>query len=122
MSVDKPYQAGDADTRPWGRWQVLAIGQGFIIKQIEVEADQVLSLQSHAHRNEHWTIIKGQAEVTLGEQTYQLEADGRIFIPKGEKHRIRNTGAGRMSFIEIQTGPILSEQDIVRYDDEYGRA
>lgn len=116
------YTVGSYDTRPWGRWEVLAAGEAFVIKRIDVEPGKILSLQSHVHRNEHWTILKGQAEVTLDDDLISLKADESVFIQKGQKHRIRNNGSELMSFIEIQTGEILDEADIKRYSDEYGRA
>ncbi|MCY4039982.1 MAG: phosphomannose isomerase type II C-terminal cupin domain [Gammaproteobacteria bacterium] len=115
------YSVGDSDTRPWGAWQVLAIGDGFVIKKIDVMPGARLSLQSHAHRSEHWTILHGSAEVTVGARTVRLGRDETVFIPAQTKHRIHNVGKTGLSFIEIQTGSILDESDIERFDDEYGR-
>ena len=120
MSIE--YTVGDSDERPWGRWEVLAVGEGFIIKKIDVNPSEILSLQSHDHRNEHWTILSGLAEVTLGEDLLRLEKDGAVFIERRQKHRIQNIGDTVMSFIEVQTGEILDEADITRYSDEYGRS
>lgn len=116
------YAVGDADDRPWGRWEVLAVGDGFIIKKIDVDAGQILSLQSHEHRSEHWTILSGKAVVTLNENSLDKSVDDTVFIPAGAKHRIRNSGDETLSFLEVQTGVILDEGDIRRYEDQYGRA
>lgn len=116
------YSVGDEDERPWGRWEVLACGEGYVVKELTVNPGEILSLQSHEHRAEHWVIIEGQAEVTLGETTSRKTKDETLFIPIGAKHRIANTGKAPLRFVEIQTGAILSESDFVRYEDNYGRA
>lgn len=122
MSATIQYKIGDTDTRPWGRWEVLSIGDGFIIKKIDVNPGAKLSLQSHDHRSEHWTILSGQADITLDDEVLSLTKNGTVFIPVKSKHRIENTGDDMMSFIEIQTGATLDENDIVRYQDDYGRS
>lgn len=120
--MSNSYTVGESDDRPWGRWSVLAIGKNYAIKQIDVLPGKILSLQSHNHRSEHWTILIGHARVTLDDKEIDLEHNGAIFIPVGCKHRIANIGEDTMSFIEIQTGKNLDENDIIRYQDEYGRA
>ena len=119
MSVE--YSVGESDTRPWGSWEVLAIGEGFIIKRIEVVVGGQLSLQSHQHRNEHWTILNGSADVTLDDETISVGSNDSVFIPKKSKHRITNCGKTKLIFIEIQTGRNLDEGDIERFEDAYGR-
>lgn len=116
------YTVGESDQRPWGTWAVLAVGEGYAVKEITVNPGEILSLQSHRHRSEHWTIIEGSADVTINDDVIRLEVDGTAFIPVGAKHRIANPGDSVMRFIEIQTGPLLDESDIERYDDRYGRA
>ena len=116
------YTAGQSDERPWGSWTVLAVGDGFVVKKITVNPGHLLSLQSHRYRAEHWTILAGTAEVTVGDETYQRTADESVFIPATARHRIANVGNETMTFIEIQTGPVLSEDDIERFDDRYNRA
>ena len=116
------YNTGETDDRPWGRWEVLAVGDGFAIKKIDVLSGKILSLQSHDHRSEHWTILTGSARVTLNDAQIDLAKDESIFITVGSKHRVANIGTDTMSFIEIQTGKTLDEADIVRFQDEYGRA
>lgn len=122
MSQDQiTYNVGDSDTRPWGNWRVIAKGVGYICKEICVMPQQRLSLQRHAHRNEHWIMMSGHAEVTLGEDLLNLDAEQTVYIPKGTKHRIANNGTEPLVFVEIQTGEVLDENDIERFLDEYGR-
>lgn len=115
------YNRGDKDTRPWGTWEVLDAGDGFCVKRICVTPGSILSLQSHHHRAEHWIIVKGEALVTLGEDKLVKKANESVYIPTETKHRIQNNGKENMEFIEVQTGAILDENDIVRYEDSYGR-
>jgi mannose-6-phosphate isomerase-like protein (cupin superfamily) len=115
------YKIGASSNRPWGRWAVLATGDGFAVKEISVNPGHILSLQSHQHRAEHWVILNGQAEVTLDGKTFSRGADEAVFIPAMTKHRIANSGETMLTFIEVQTGLILSEEDIERFDDRYGR-
>lgn len=115
------YEVGECGLRPWGRWEVLACGEGYILKEIQVEKDQVLSLQRHKHRSEYWTIIEGEGEVTLGDKLITLSEGDSIFIPQGMIHRIRSLGVGTLRFVELQKGKILDEQDIERLEDSYGR-
>ena len=116
------YETGASDERPWGKWTVLAAGDGYVVKEIEVKPGEILSLQSHDHRAEHWIITEGEAEVTLGDEVLVRRANETVFIPVGTRHRITNSGTSRMRFIEVQTGDVLSEDDIQRYEDRYGRS
>ena len=116
------YHKGDHDTRPWGTWEVLDAGTGFCVKRIKVKPHSMLSLQSHNFRSEHWIIIKGQAVVTLGEEKLIKNVNDAVFIPVKTKHRIQNDTESDVEFIEIQAGENLDEEDIVRYEDIYGRA
>ena len=116
------YHAGDYDTRPWGTWEVLAVGHNYIVKRIIVNPDQQLSLQLHHHRDEHWIIADGVAEVTLDDRVFTAPANTPIFIRVGQKHRIANRTQTPIVFIEVQTGETLDENDIVRLEDNYGRA
>lgn len=122
MRTEKGYSVGESDRRPWGRWTVLAVDSGFIIKRIEVNPGQILSLQKHQYRAEHWVILEGQAEVTVGDQTMQKAKQDAAFIPVGAVHRIANVGSGPLVFIEVQLGDRLEESDIIRLEDRYGRA
>ena len=116
------YKAGDRGDRPWGSWLVISAAPGFAVKQITVNPGGILSLQRHRHRGEHWIIVRGTARVTLGERGLDLAADAHIYIPAGTWHRVANPGKTDLTFIEIQTGSILSEADIERRADAYGRA
>lgn len=115
------YQKGDKDTRPWGTWEVLDAGEGFCVKKIKVTPHQTLSLQSHNFRSEHWIIIKGEAIVTLGDEKFSKKLNDAVFIPVKTKHRIQNDTETDMEFIEVQAGDNLDENDIIRYEDIYGR-
>ncbi|MFI3242027.1 MAG: phosphomannose isomerase type II C-terminal cupin domain [Alphaproteobacteria bacterium] len=115
------YQKGISDTRPWGVWETIEVGNNFCVKKITVTPDKILSLQSHEHRDEHWIIVEGEAVVTLGDAEFVKKANESIFIPKQVKHRIANKTSKDMVFIEVQTGAVLDENDIVRYEDMYGR-
>ncbi len=115
------YRRGDHDTRPWGTWEILDGDDSFCVKRICVKPGGILSLQLHHHRNEHWIIVKGEAVVTLGEEQIRRQADESIYIPVNTKHRIQNNTTEDMEFIEVQTGDSLDENDIVRYEDVYGR-
>lgn len=116
------YQAGESDDRPWGRWTVLATGDGYAVKEIVVKPGEVLSLQSHEHRSEHWIVLAGTAEVTVGDDVLRRGTNETVFIPAGAKHRIANVGDNDMRFIEVQSGDVLAESDIQRYEDRYGRS
>lgn len=116
------YKRGDKDNRPWGTWEVLDSGEGFCVKRICVTPCNILSLQLHHFRAEHWIIVKGEAVVTLGEEQIVKKANESVYIPAETKHRIQNNTKENMEFIEIQTGDNLDENDIVRFEDSYGRA
>lgn len=115
------YKRGDKDTRPWGTWEVLDAGDGFCVKKICVTPGNILSLQLHHFRSEHWIIVRGEAVVTLGEEKLTKKANESVYIPAETKHRIQNNTNENMEFIEIQTGENLDENDIVRLEDSYGR-
>ena len=116
------YQAGDTDTRPWGTWEVLAVGEGYIVKRIVVNPHQKLSLQSHNYRSEHWVIAEGTGTVTLDDKIIEAPRDTHVYIERQQKHRMENRTDTPMVFIEVQTGDTLDESDIVRYQDDYGRS
>jgi mannose-1-phosphate guanylyltransferase/mannose-6-phosphate isomerase len=107
--------------RPWGSYTVLEGGPGYKIKRIEVPPAGRLSLQMHHHRTEHWVVVSGTALVQLGEEERLLTENQSIDIPKGTLHRLSNPGKLPVEIIEIQSGPYLEEDDIVRFDDVYGR-
>lgn len=117
-----PYRVGQRDTRPWGEWMVIDSGPAFVVKRITVRPGQRLSLQRHQHRDEHWVVVQGVAAVTRDAETLTLRAGQVIRIGHGQAHRVANPDAADLVFIEVQTGGILSEDDIERLADDYGRA
>jgi mannose-6-phosphate isomerase-like protein (cupin superfamily) len=115
------YKKGESDERPWGHWRVDRIGDGFVEKTIVVNVGASLSLQSHEHRSEKWEIISGVAEVTIGEAVLHLTTGETAEIPVRARHRLKNVGEKLLTVKEIQTGAILDEGDITRYEDMYCR-
>lgn len=107
--------------RPWGSYEVLAGGARFQVKRIIVKPGEILSLQLHHHRAEHWVVVSGTAEVTVGENISLLHEDQSTYIPLGVVHRLHNPGKIPLVIVEIQSGSYLGEDDIVRLEDTYGR-
>jgi mannose-1-phosphate guanylyltransferase / mannose-6-phosphate isomerase len=108
--------------RPWGSYETIADGPRFQVKHIVVDPGETLSLQMHYHRSEHWVVVRGSAEVTVGDNVSILQENESTFIPAGTKHRLGNPGKVPLELVEIQCGPYLGEDDILRFDDQYGRA
>ena len=108
--------------RPWGSYESLIVGEGFQVKRIVVNPGQQLSLQMHHHRAEHWVVVRGTAEVVNGDDTLLLKEDQSTYIPIGAKHRLTNPGKFPLELIEVQSGSYLGEDDIVRFEDVYGRS
>jgi len=120
-------QRPEADTphrvhRPWGYYQTIDRGDNYQVKRIVVAPGQSLSLQLHHRRSEHWTIVEGRARVTVGDEVFELTANQSTYIPIKTRHRMQNPGTAPVAFIEVQCGDYLGEDDIVRFDDVYGRA
>lgn len=107
--------------RPWGWYQTLDLGERFQVKLITVNPGERLSLQLHHKRAEHWVVVSGTATVTRGEETFSLAENESTFLPIEIKHRLENAGNEPLRIIEVQSGVYLGEDDIVRFDDEYGR-
>ena len=107
--------------RPWGTYTVLEEGPRFKIKRIVVKPEGRLSLQMHHHRSEHWVVVSGMARVVNGDQEMFINTDESTYIPAGHKHRLENPGVVDLVMIEVQSGEYLGEDDIVRFDDIYGR-
>lgn len=107
--------------RPWGTYTVLEEHPGFKIKRISVKPGARLSLQMHYHRSEHWVVVCGTACVTRGDEVFLLRENESTYIPAGQRHRLENPGIIRLELIEVQNGSYLGEDDIVRFDDQYGR-
>jgi len=109
------------DRRPWGWFETLALADRFQVKRIVVKPGAALSLQSHAHRAEHWVVVEGTARVTIGETVRSVAENQSVYIPLGARHRLENPGETPLVVIEVQTGDYLGEDDIVRHEDMYAR-
>ena len=107
--------------RPWGAYESLDSGSSFQVKRITVSPGAKLSLQMHHKRAEHWIVVSGTAQVTCGDKVFPLKQNESTYIPLGSKHRLENTGSEPLLLIEVQSGSYLGEDDIVRFDDKYGR-
>jgi len=114
-------RATTSETRPWGSYTILHKETNYLVKRIEVLPGESLSLQSHNHRSEHWTVVSGVAQVQIGETSQTLNANQFVEIPKGAKHRLTNPDETTLIIIEVQLGDKLDEDDITRYEDKYGR-
>lgn len=114
-------EAFPRDHRPWGYFDSLAMGDRFQVKRIVVNPGAALSLQSHHHRAEHWIVVQGTAEVTIGDKVELVSENQSIYVPLGAVHRMANPGKVPMILIEVQTGSYLGEDDIIRYEDVYSR-
>jgi mannose-6-phosphate isomerase-like protein (cupin superfamily) len=110
------------DERPWGSFTVLDRGDGYQVKRIEVLPGKRLSYQRHAQRDEHWIVVAGLARVTLDGRDVEVASGEAIDVPVGAAHRVENPGGEKLIFIEIQRGPYLGEDDIVRLSDDFGRS
>ena len=108
--------------RPWGSYESLVTADRFQVKRIIVNPGQTLSLQMHHHRAEHWIVVHGTAEVTCEDKVFMMGEDESTYIPLGHKHRLANPGRIPLELIEVQSGGYLGEDDIVRFEDEYGRS
>ena len=107
--------------RPWGSFDSLEHQDGFQVKRLVVNPGAVLSLQLHHHRAEHWVVVRGTARITLNDDEFDLNVNESVHVPIGAKHRIANTGTEPVHIIEVQCGDYLGEDDIVRFEDNYGR-
>ncbi len=109
------------DHRPWGWFETLALADRFQVKRIVVKPGAALSLQSHIHRAEHWIVVSGTAQVTVGDEVKLLSENQSVYVPLGAIHRLANPGKVPVVLIEVQTGAYLGEDDIIRYEDIYAR-
>ena len=126
VNVLKASSRSEADVhqrvfRPWGSYESLTSGNGFQVKRLIVNPGQQLSLQLHQHRAEHWVVVRGIAKVVNGDSELILSADQSTYIPLGVKHRLSNPSSEVLELIEVQSGSYLGEDDILRFDDVYGR-
>lgn len=115
------YSVGETGERPWGQWQVLDLQSHVVVKKLLVFPGGRISLQRHNHRTERWTVTEGVATVRLDDVVTRLKVGQSIMIPCGSLHRLSNEGEVPVSLIEIQIGDFLSEDDIERFKDDYGR-
>ena len=107
--------------RPWGSYDSIDNGDRFQVKRLSVKPGGILSLQMHHHRAEHWIVVQGTARITCGDKTFLLTENESTYIPIGASHRIENPGKVALHIVEVQSGPYLGEDDIVRFEDNYGR-
>jgi len=107
--------------RPWGHFDLLHAGPGFLVKSLVVKPGAALSLQRHAKRAEHWVVVRGVASVTRGDEQFDLRENESTYIPVGTKHRLSNRGASPLEIVEVQSGSYIGEDDIERFTDQYGR-
>jgi mannose-1-phosphate guanylyltransferase/mannose-6-phosphate isomerase len=107
--------------RPWGSYDSTDAGERFQVKRLTVKPGAKLSLQMHHHRAEHWIVVSGTARITCGERVFLLSENESTYIPVGARHRIENPGLVPLHVIEVQSGAYLGEDDIVRFEDSYGR-
>jgi mannose-1-phosphate guanylyltransferase / mannose-6-phosphate isomerase len=107
--------------RPWGKYQNIGLGERYQVKLITINPGASISLQLHHHRSEHWVVVSGTGKVTRGEESFSVYENQSTFIPVGVKHRLENPGHIPLQIIEVQSGGYLGEDDIVRFDDRYGR-
>jgi mannose-1-phosphate guanylyltransferase / mannose-6-phosphate isomerase len=108
--------------RPWGYYQGVDMGSRYQVKRIVVKPNAKLSLQKHFHRAEHWVVVRGTAEIEIGTETRTIHENESAYIPIGSIHRLANPGKIPLELIEVQVGSYLGEDDIVRFNDQYGRA
>ena len=108
--------------RPWGSYETIDLGERYQVKRITVNCGAALSLQLHHHRAEHWIVVKGTAQVTRGDDVFLVTENQSTYIPLGVKHRLENKGSMPLEMIEVQSGSYLGEDDIVRFEDVYGRS
>ncbi|HLM02091.1 MAG TPA: phosphomannose isomerase type II C-terminal cupin domain [Pyrinomonadaceae bacterium] len=109
------------DQRPWGNYTVLDEGEGYKVKRIEVLPKKRLSYQRHRRRAEHWFVVSGNAKVTLNDREILVKTGESLDISIGDKHRVENEHEELLIFIEVQKGDYLGEDDIERFDDDFGR-
>ena len=111
----------DSEQRPWGSWHVIDVADGYKIKRIHVNPGARLSLQSHAHRSEHWVVIQGEATCEVAGKMSTVRQGESIDVPTGAQHRLGNRGGVELVIVEVQLGGYTGEDDISRYHDDYGR-
>ncbi|MEO1200743.1 MAG: phosphomannose isomerase type II C-terminal cupin domain [Pseudomonadota bacterium] len=116
------YETGDRDERPWGSWEVIATGPRHTVKQLIIQPGKRHSLQFHNHRSEHWIVVAGTGEIELDDKRVRVGYGDHVLIETGMRHRLTCTGTQPMTLIEVQIGDVLDEADIIRVEDDFGRA
>ncbi len=111
----------ESEERPWGSWHVIDVYEGYKVKRIHVTPGSRLSLQSHEHRAEHWVVIRGEASCEVDGVASTLRQGESIDVGVGAKHRLGNSGTEELVIVEVQLGGYTGEDDICRYEDDYGR-
>jgi mannose-6-phosphate isomerase len=114
--------SGERDERPWGRYEVLLDEPDHKVKQLVVKPGKRLSYQMHSRRSEHWFVVRGTGVVTLDAVAIEVKAGSAVDVAQGASHRIENTGLEDLVFIEVQHGDYFGEDDIIRLEDDFGRA
>ena len=117
----KAYRIGDADTRPWGRWVVLDLTPHLVVKKPFIAPGKRISLQLHRFRSERWIMMQGEAVVQKNEEEIILKPGDGVLIPQNTLHRLSNESEQEVLLLEVQFGDLLSEDDIERLEDDYGR-
>ena len=121
LNTSKYFKKPNVFYRPWGKYINLFEGKGFLVKELTVNSKSSISLQKHHHRAEHWMVTQGTPKITINNNKFFKKESQSSFIPKGAIHRIENLYKKPVKIIEVQTGSVLKESDIVRYQDIYGR-
>jgi mannose-6-phosphate isomerase len=128
MEKGRPPQQSDesprdlhSEERPWGKWTVLTEGVGYKVKLIEVRPGHRLSLQFHHYRSEHWVVVSGRGRAIIDTKVLEISPLESVVVPVGAVHRLENPWSDSLRIVEVQTGEILSEEDIVRLEDDYQR-
>jgi mannose-6-phosphate isomerase-like protein (cupin superfamily) len=119
--LDKSTDSKNECKRPWGSFKSIDKAERFQVKRLSINPGEQLSLQMHHHRAEHWIVVEGTAKVTCDSKTFMLSENESTYIPLGSIHRLENPGHIPLEIIEVQSGSYLGEDDIVRFDDIYGR-
>lgn len=112
----------ESEQRPWGSWHILDEDNGYKVKRIHVNPGARLSYQSHEHRSEHWVVLAGQATAIIDDEELHAGPGESVNVPLGAKHRLINNGDSELVIIEVQRGGYTGEDDITRYEDDFGRA
>jgi mannose-6-phosphate isomerase-like protein (cupin superfamily) len=115
------YEGGDQEERPWVNWRVVDVAASFITRQVEVKPRPRLSPRFHKHRPEHWVIVAGMGEPTVGDSKVGVTLCAHVVIPCGALHHTHNTSDEMLAFVEVQCGKLLDESGITRLDDDYGQ-